>query len=282
MERTYNFAIIRISPDPRRGELVNIGVVVFLRGRIDVRILSSLAKVQALHGDLDLVKLYDLPRKMEDYVRIKNSVQDRYDLLNRIGMIELSELGRFRTNENLSYDQVVENLIVSLVKPTAALREKTISVSPLFNQVKKIIKEAKLLGRGVDDIENHKIVQRYPLDKDKGLYADFAGKNSKFYVTETLDYRVDRGIDGNKFNEFAKAALVLREAAQQYDDSKRIVIYAARDKMEEKLKPHLNLLSEFGTDFINFESANDRARYIMQVASAFGGEMQLAGSIKNK
>jgi hypothetical protein len=276
MERIYNFAIIRISPDPRRGELINIGVVVFLRGRLDVRILPSLAKVQALHGDLDLLRLYELPEIMAVYSKLKKSVQDRYDLIKHIGMVELSEIGGFRANDESTYDRAVEELMVNLVKPTVGVREKISSVSPLFNQVRKIIKEAKMLGRGVNDIENHKIVQRYPLDKDKGLYADFAGKNSRFYVTETLDYRVDRGIDGTKFNESAKAALVLREAAQKYDNSKRIVIYAVKAQMEEKLKPHLNLLSEFGTDFINFESSSDRARYIMQVATAFGGELPLS------
>ena len=44
MANIYKFAIIRVSPDPRRGERVNIGVAIFNSYDIDVRILPSLSR----------------------------------------------------------------------------------------------------------------------------------------------------------------------------------------------------------------------------------------------
>jgi Protein of unknown function (DUF3037) len=96
MARIYSFAIVRVSPDPRRGELVNIGIAVFLPSGLDVRILPSLAKVHALHGELDLSELYGLPDRLATYARIKRSVADRYALIRSVGMVELSDLGQFR------------------------------------------------------------------------------------------------------------------------------------------------------------------------------------------
>ena len=232
MERVYNFAIVRVSPDPRRGELVNIGIVVYLRHRVDVRILPSLAKVQALHGELDLTQLHVLPTRMIEFAKGRRSVADRHAMLRKVGMVELSDLGQFSARNEAEYALTVEQLISQLVQPTAAKREREAPVSKLHGQVKKILRDAKILGRNQDDFDKHKIVSNYPLAPDKGLFADFAGMNSKSYITETIDYRVDRGIHGAKFNESAKAAFVLREALSQHVDGNRILLYAASSEIE--------------------------------------------------
>ena len=275
MAHIYNFSIIRVSPDPKRGELVNIGIVVFLRSKLDVRILPSLAKVNALHGELDLTQLHSLPIKLNSFVKGVKSVADRHNFIRRIGMVELSDLGQFVADAGIEYEDRVDDLLTRLVKPTVAPREAGHQSSKLHSQVRSIIKDAKILGRNNSDIENHLIVQNFPISSDKGLYADFVGKNSKFYVTETLDFRVGRGLFGVKFNESAKSALVLREARQKFGDSRRILMYAASDQTQPQVKPHLNLLEEFTTDIFNFESANDRARYISTLTSAFGGVLPI-------
>lgn len=276
MERIYNFAIVRVSPDPRRGELVNIGIAVFLpRSGLDVRIMPSLAKVQALHGELDLAALRALPERLSAYAAGRGPVAERYALIKNVGMVELSELGRFRAKDNEDYARVVEQLITKLVKPTAAPLERAAASSKLYSQVRTVIHQAKILGRGLDDFDKHKIVQHYPISANKGLYADFAGKNSRHYFTETIDFRVDRGIQGPKFNESAKAAFVLRETMVQFADSKRILLFAATNEIEAQVRPHLNLMEEFATEFVNFESAQDRRGYVNQLATAFGGELPL-------
>lgn len=276
MERVYDFAIVRVSPDPRRGELVNIGIVVFGPQDTDVRILASLAKVQALHGELDLAQLHALPDRVKDYVPGALSVEDRYRGLRKVGMVELSDLGQFSVRNDADYELTVGQLMSQLVAPTLSKSEKDGRQSKLHTQVRNIIREAKILGRTQDDINRHKIVAHYPVDADRGLYADFAGRNSKFYVTEVIDYRVGRGINSAKFNESAKAAFVLREVGSIFNDSNRFLLYAASNEVEHQVRPHLKLLEEFATDFVNFESAADRARYVQQLALAFGGELPIA------
>jgi hypothetical protein len=273
MAHIYNFAIIRVSPDPRRGEVVNIGLVVFLRASVDVRILPSLSKVQALYGELDLAELYALPKKFAKLLPGRASTKARYEMMRQIGMMELSELGQFEAVGNDDYETVVDGLMVKLVRPTPLRREREASASKLHAEVRKIIKDAKLLGRATDNLDNHKVIPNYGLAPEKGLYADFAGKNSQYYITETIDYRVERGLFGAKFNESTKAALVLREAARQFVNSNRTVLYAASSQVEAKVQTHLTLLSEFATEFVNFSSAQDRARFVQTLANAFGGQL---------
>jgi hypothetical protein len=272
VERIYKFAIVRVSPDPRRGELVNIGIVVFWPRRLDVRILPSLSKVHALHGELDLASLHALPDRLSGYYRkARASIAERHALIKSIGIVELSDLGQFRARDDEDYARVVEELMTKLVKPTVGPTERVTATSKLYTEVRTAIRHAQILGRNHDDFKKHKIVQHYPVSADKGLYADFAGKNSMYYFTETIDFRVDRGIRGPKFNESAKAALVLRETKAQIADSRRILLFAATAETEIRVKPHLNLLGEFATEFVNFESAQDRRSYVNQLATAFGG-----------
>ena len=50
MAHTFKYAILTAIPDQRRGERVNIGLVVFLRDQLDIR-FSDLSKVAAIAGE---------------------------------------------------------------------------------------------------------------------------------------------------------------------------------------------------------------------------------------
>jgi hypothetical protein len=38
MARSFEFAVLRLAPDPARGEAINLGIVVFIEGDLDIRI----------------------------------------------------------------------------------------------------------------------------------------------------------------------------------------------------------------------------------------------------
>lgn len=41
MEHIYNYAILQVTPDLRRGERVNIGIVVFHDNNLDIRVSDT-------------------------------------------------------------------------------------------------------------------------------------------------------------------------------------------------------------------------------------------------
>ena len=49
MAHIFNYSILTAIPDARRGERVNVGIVVFLAERLDIR-FSDIAKLRALTG----------------------------------------------------------------------------------------------------------------------------------------------------------------------------------------------------------------------------------------
>lgn len=277
MANSYDFSIIRIEPDPRRGEVVNIGLVVYLDDGLDVRILPSLNKVHALFGDLDLKELYELPKRLSEWEPILLNNQDPNEPLT-LGPVEISERGTFTAPNSEAYQNQVSSLLKTLVYPTRAPRVRA-KTSRLATDVKANFRKQKVLGKGEDDLQRKLIVPHYPIAKDQGLYADLALKNGAFQFTEILDFRVSEASLNAKFGEAAVSALTLDKARERFGkETKRIVLYAAKASVDRQITPHLNLVSDHADRVLNYESRADRALFVEDVLSALG-EISLLSSL---
>jgi Protein of unknown function (DUF3037). len=52
-------------PDPKRGEVVNVGLVVFTEHKVDVRVLNASAKVRIIDGASSVADLDSLKKGLE-------------------------------------------------------------------------------------------------------------------------------------------------------------------------------------------------------------------------
>jgi hypothetical protein len=52
MARSYEFAVLRLMPDPARGEMINLGIVVFRERDIDIRIGEVISRARLLYPDM--------------------------------------------------------------------------------------------------------------------------------------------------------------------------------------------------------------------------------------
>src|ERR1017187_5563562 len=86
MDRSYKYAVLRIIPDSRRGECVNIGIVVFTPSKVDVRLISSLNKVAAIDGSIDLHRIAALPEALKEHLSSKDGVDAKYSALKEMGL----------------------------------------------------------------------------------------------------------------------------------------------------------------------------------------------------
>lgn len=269
MANTYDFSIIRIEPDPRRGEVVNIGIVIYSGDGLDVRILPNLRKVHALFGDFNLKELYDLPKSLSEWGSVLLDKQDPNEPL-AFGPVEISARGTFTAVNKEVYQSQVSNLLKTLVSPTRAWKQRKHSTR-LTTDVKQIFKKQSLLGESADDVLSHLIVPHYPIAEDQDLYADFALKNGVYQFTETLDFRVSDASLHAKFGQTAVSALTLDKAKKRFGKkTKRIVLYAAKASVDRQIIRHLNLVSDHADMVLNFESRSDRAIYVEDVLSALG------------
>ena len=113
MARSYSFAVLRLSPDPARGEAINLGIVVFRDADVDVRIGGVTTRARALcpeatgeriHEGTEFLRRLDVPTL---------SLADRHRSLRRLGLFELGDLGYF-TAENddaATYEAHIDRLL---------------------------------------------------------------------------------------------------------------------------------------------------------------------------
>jgi hypothetical protein len=105
MEHSYSYSVLRVIPNQRRGECVNVGVVVFRPdGDTQVRMLSSLNKVYALDANIDVSQFDDLPQMIIDWVSGTEGVSRKHDALNNLESLPSQILDRLTvTRSNTTF-----------------------------------------------------------------------------------------------------------------------------------------------------------------------------------
>jgi hypothetical protein len=277
MPHCFEYAVLRVIPDPRRGECVNIGLVVFLEDRLDVRILPSLAKLTALDGGIDQAYIRDLPTMLHELTNGHEDVNFRHSLLQRLGIVTVSSLGDFELQSNSDYDRLVDQLMKGLVTPVPPAREVLANNTRLTTSLKAKFRTQNILGQDIKDIAKHLVVPNYPIDEDEGLYADFVLKNGAYHVTETADLRADSASRQDRFKVASVTAIKLDKAKQSFGKkTKRFVVFAS--KSAAGIQQQINLMGDYSDYIYNLESKSDMAAYMnhMMAAATANRSLRLA------
>ncbi len=275
MALSFEYCVLQVIPDRRRGEKVNVGIVVFGADNIDVRIWSSLHKVHALDANFDLDQIFRLPEILPKWVQHAETIAQKHKLLKDLGIVSVTDLGVFECDQ-VKYDWFVADILSSLVKPPAPFRRAK-TVGHLHTALKDVFRNHELMGDEITDIEKHLVVANYPISTSENLFADFAFKNGVFHVTETINYRVKSGLSTDKFEETGLKAIKLVKAKETFGkNTKRYVVYSADAKTEKALTAHINLLSGYADQIYNLSSKNDKEGYFSHILQLAGVNGSLA------
>lgn len=212
MARTYKYSVLSAIPDPRRGERVNVGILVFRPDGIDLRLPQVSSKLRALTGQ-------NLQRRIEGvqalYERMFVRSQTPSEMLKRFQSVEPmlapSDLGSFVASTT-DYDKVIEEILATLVVVPRRERGET---EPKFKtQIANNFREAGLLAPKDEGIESGKVVKNFQIGSEEGVVADFAMKNGMFHVASTLDMRKEQ----HGLLEASYKSIVLDRAQANYPD----------------------------------------------------------------
>lgn len=264
MARSYKYSVLRVVPDARRGECVNIGLVVFTDRGVDVRILPSLAKVTALNGEVDLATLRELPRVLAEWTTGVSEVESAHALLCNLGIATVSALGSVEVRSESEYERTVSRLMRTLVNPVTAPRQPY--GTRIKTELRSKFRRSNLLGDKSSAIAEHLIVEDYPIDESEGLFADFAMKNGAYHVTETADFRAPSISQPGLLGRASLAAIKLDKAKQSFGPStKRYVVYAARRGVPSQ---PVNLLGDYSDYIFHIGSRQEMANYMELIMAA--------------
>ncbi len=274
MARSYKFSILRITPDFRRGETVNVGLIVFKNDGCDVRILSNLSKLQNLDGTVDVADVFDLESRIPKFLVGIESTDEKIGILEEIGILKKGDVGEFHAHNADAYEKMLHELMIELVKPRRRIlqhvRESRITVD-----LSKKLRSRGLLGEKLQDIEKHLVVQRFPISHQLDLYADFALKNGVMSLVKTIDFRAKNAPSAEKFREACAVSFSFVKAREEFSNSRRFVLYAAEKETLNSVERHLNVLADDADHVLNYESASDRRFLLNSLEEAATGQMSI-------
>lgn len=274
MTNIIRYCLIQFTPDPKRNETINIGLAVFMPDSTTVNMSESIRKIRAVDGVLstnDLKNVESMLAKIFNRsAAMHEDFESRFELLKMIlpDSYQLSTLGYFsaenKDEANLKISKLMEELVIP-PKPVIT-RERG---ARIITNLRNIFKQHDLFSETVDDIFNHRIVERFPISERSSLRADFALKNGVYHITETIDLGARDA--SMKFKEAGLKSFVMAKAKLELGvDTKCYAVYSASAADEKDKSEAIDLLSE-GSDFIfNLRSQKDKMEYIQKMESAAG------------
>lgn len=272
MAHSYNFAIAQLESNSARRERLNFGIVIFDADHITVHQARNFEKVRSISGALDpsilQQALMNLPKL--DHMLLKGgveSIDERRKQLSALSPIKLTDLGTFFAPDAEQYSAKVEQLLIRLVEPEPARPKPAKSKNTrLLTSLKAAFRSEKVLAKKGEGLDSHRIVVNEPLAE--GLSADLALKNGAMHIVQTVDAsHTDRA--RKAIQEIGISALVFEQARIRYDEisTKPRLVYSANAQMETAISAALHVAEHQGADLINWDSRDDRTKFIVDLSS---------------
>jgi hypothetical protein len=119
-----------------------------------------------------------------------------------------------------------------------------------------------VLAQKDEDLSSHRIIQSFELDD--GLVADLVLRNGAMHVVETVEASGGEESIRKAVAEVGVAALVLERARMKFGEkeTKGRLVYSASPALERVARPSLEAAEHQGAQLVNWDSADDRAKFI--------------------
>lgn len=247
-------------PNFKRAEVINIGIVIFRKKDIDVKVLQSLSKIRIIDGSSTINDLSELVESMIDIANYAGDNDSSFDILKSFyrNNIYLSGLGSFSLKNINDYDSTVEKLFSQLVEPVAPKR-KRVNKPRLITSVKNYFKKISSISSNPDDIEKNMIVENYPINKHLGVDADFMAKNGVYHLSNVVDFNVSD--KKTKHLETSSKVLSFIEGKKAFPSLKRHFVYSATSHREIEMEKEIRMAENYCENIFNLHSKSEKKKY---------------------
>ncbi|HCD3525046.1 TPA: DUF3037 domain-containing protein [Klebsiella pneumoniae] len=264
---TYQYSIIRVTPNPVRAETINVGMIVMRPSGADVRVIETTAKIKAITNAFGLDALENIRSQFEKILGSGLSLEQATLFFQ--GKLTLSATGTFHAENDAEYNKKINELNKLYITPEKSKKKTEVTQKRIITELKDRFEAEGILGKDIRDISNHKVVQGYPLSEAEGLYAELLLKNGIYHLTETLDFRISNV--RQKIGESAVKAITMNTAKTLWkDEVKTFVVFAADTTHERIHSQQLNLVGGYSDGMFNLLSDQDMARYYDHMLFAAG------------
>jgi hypothetical protein len=269
------YSLVKITPNPERIDCLVVGVVAFSDLGWDVSFSDDTGKITAINPNYPVDSLPEVGMRVKQIASTCTNLTQLGVMMKLMGsFFHLDPFeGVFAFSDREEYLEQMNRIMSESVNPPKKIvqgikRER----SKLRASLKKQFSSLGILASDPSDINDHKIVQRYPIEAKQGLYADFALKNSVMHVTETVDFTMSQQAYTAKKYEAQAKCLVLKAASEICGAStKKYVIVAGGGRNSESA---LNLLKA-NAEVYQFEDPRRMSEYLEKIQTAALGRSPL-------
>lgn len=255
MEHTFDFSLIIVEPDARRGERVNVGLVVFKPEGLDVRIVESrkVSFIDSMNWDSFL---RSFEANLADAFGRTRSVSEVRDVAAALGRkARLSEPGWFSARNSDEYEDNVKRIIERLI--SRPKKPRRISDTSVATQIAASFKSAEILANPGDSLSSGRVIRNFSVDESAGLIADFALKNGSLHVATTVNLTTTNPHIGTS----ASKAITMDKAKRTLDSAKAYCVYAVAPSRSTEVREHISLLRDYADDVFNWLEPDDQKRF---------------------
>jgi hypothetical protein len=264
MAHTSKYSILTAIPDRRRGERINVGIVVFRDGGLDVRFQQAAFKLKALTRENWDSRIEGIRQRINAVYKPSDTPEE---MVERVGfadpLIAPSGLGMINWHSVTDYENNISEIMESLVllpKPKPAD-----AASRINTEIAQIFRKAKALAKKEQTLKDGKIVRGLPVAPSEGLTADFALKNTVMHIASTLDLRKQSA----RLDEAALKSIVLDKSREKYGKRARLIgVYAVETDMKKQFSNHIELLSDYADETYNWLEIGKRNKFLHRMYDA--------------
>jgi hypothetical protein len=265
MKLEYHLLIAE-TPLPRN-EHINLGIAVWRDGMPEFHVDASINRLSAL--DPNYPRLPIFRQLMDDSLASSLATQlaalpdqaARFTLLEfMLAPMRLIPGGELFAAEG-DFTSVIDRLMAALVRrPALSVKaeRRPVRNTKLTRQLKDWFRQAKVMGRNMDDLSRSRIVEQYPVSVESDVYADFAYKNGHLHVIETLDLRGADHITPSLRNNAAFKSITLDMARDVVGQGKCIGVVAVSNYAN--VKSAVRLFERNADELYSLESPADVQR----------------------
>ena len=272
MAPCYKFSLLRVAVSPPRDERLNVGVVIFGDGALDVRLLRSLGKLNALSLAYDFDSVRSAAEMLSNLDRELSGPgvpeENRLSALKEVAPFEFSPLAQFTAHSLNAYEQQVSLLLRSFVEPEPApMKAFRGKGTKLVTSLKSAFKSGRVLAQRGEDLEAHRVVPNVELAT--GLVADFVLKNGAMHVIETVDASGEASVLIKAIKDIALSALTIEQARMTYGDAATIgrLVYQASAQTEAMAGSALLAAEHQRIELINWASLDDQRKLLTTIST---------------
>lgn len=271
MNQLAQYSVVQLRPIADREEVINIGILIRRAGQWDVRLLPDASKVLTLNPLYPTEGMTAIAVTLTTLVRGLDTFTSAHRLLDELGGSPGLQkfIGQFPAEDSQQYESEIAWIMAELVEipvPKSDGRVRFAVEQRLRTKLRNHFRSLHLLARSKDQIHDHKVVENFPIEEGKGLFAEFALKNTCMHITETVDFDVGLSNNRNKRLEAQAKTLILSAAKSRLGASTKTYVVVSGSN-RHVAKTSISLLQDYA-DVFALESSDDMNEYFRRIHSA--------------